>query len=119
LVYEKLLVLLWKSLIQKFGSAWGNGRESRTTKHLIGMSRFLCTACGIQYPDTTPERSVQENHIDPHASLRTLPSQLADGKRSLVGPQDKLPLTPAGASTIVGPKSKWLKPSSKTLEETR
>jgi hypothetical protein len=46
-------------------------------------------------------------------------SQLADGKRNLVGPQDKLPLTPAGASTIVGPKSKWLKPSSKTLEETR
>jgi hypothetical protein len=33
-------------------------------------------------------------------------SQLADGKRNLVGPQDKLPLTPAGASTIVGPKSK-------------
>jgi hypothetical protein len=43
----------------------------------------------------------------------------SDGKRNLVGPQDKLPLTPAGASTIVGPKSKWLKPSSKTLEETR
>lgn len=40
-----------------------------------------------------PERSVQENHIDPHASLRTLPSQLADGKRNLVGPKDKLPLT--------------------------
>jgi hypothetical protein len=40
-----------------------------------------------------PERSVQENHIDPRASLRTLPSQLADGKRNLVGPQDKLPLT--------------------------
>jgi hypothetical protein len=40
-----------------------------------------------------PERSVQENHIDPHASLRTLPSQLSDGKRNLVGPQDKLSLT--------------------------
>jgi hypothetical protein len=49
-------------------------------------------------PDTTPERSVQENHIAPHASLRTLPSQLADGKRNLVGPQDKLPLT-AGLHT--------------------
>jgi len=27
-------------------------------------------------PDTTPERSVQENHIDPHASLRTLPQSI-------------------------------------------
>ena len=27
-------------------------------------------------PDTTPERSAQENYIDPHASLRTLPQSI-------------------------------------------
>jgi hypothetical protein len=59
-VYERLFVLSCKSLIQKFGSSWGNRRESRTPKHLIGMSRFLCTACGIQYPESNapPSRCI-------------------------------------------------------------
>jgi hypothetical protein len=44
-------------------------------------------------PDTTPERSVQENHIDPTHRCVRCHSQLVDGKRNLVGPQDKLTLT--------------------------
>ena len=43
-----------------------------------------------------PERSVQENHIDPTHHCVRCHSQLVDGKRNLVGPQDKLPIDGRG-----------------------
>jgi hypothetical protein len=70
-----------------------NAKFARCMNRNCDTRRFANSGRLYAGPDTTPERSVQENHIAPHASLRTLPSQLADGKRNLVGPQDKSPLT--------------------------
>jgi len=75
-----------------------HGRELNAKFAPMNESQLRYAAFRKQRPplcraEYHPERSVQENHIDPHASLRTLPQSIGRRKRNLVGPQDKLPLT--------------------------